>query len=256
MSNILRNDFDNLYIICSKTSHIKKNNLKRCNIIISHKIDEISIIAYLLRDKVSIYLPDFYENLELINMFIDFHINDEKISNLNPEVLLNVSKKIKIPKSMQEKLSNLNSTKDIIEKSIVHKNYDKNVLISNCYSEGIHGQFFMRGYKKLNEIQLDHSSSDHVESIILTEICREACIASSESLLNKHEYFIPIKDEKIYRKFISSNFPIYIQTFVIHSRKSEGFCLFTIWQNNICCLKGYIVGKIYGVNKRDRLAGS
>ncbi|ANZ57868.1 hypothetical protein BGL34_03170 [Fructilactobacillus lindneri] len=127
-----------------------------------------------------------------------------------------------------------------------------NVLISNSFNSN--SLYFYRGYRRTNEIRIDHASSDHIESMILTEIFRQACIAASEQYLGNHEYFVPIKDTKIYKIFISKDKPLYVQVIVHKSRKHSGFCTVSFWQNNKCCLKGYIVGKIYSVNMKDHLA--
>lgn len=252
MKKLLTQKFKTPYVICTQPHELEKES--NCSLIYLHNISSIEIVCNLLKQDVSIYLPDFKDKYpDIVDYLLNTDINDVYNKNLKPDDLLNIIEKIKIPTHVTKLLSNFNDLESsLIDKSIVHKKNIDNVLISKLFSS--HDLYFYRGYRRTNEIRIDHPSGDHVESMILTEIFRQACIAASEQSLGKHEYFVPIKDTKVYKRFISNDKPLDIQIVTHKSRKHSGFCTVSFWQNNKCCLKGYIVGKIYSVSMKDHLA--
>ncbi|MFC4761494.1 hypothetical protein [Fructobacillus durionis] len=252
MEKILTNGFETPYVICSNKKHgelLSKNQ----SVIVLRDVSLIKVAVSILKEDVSIYYPDFEEKYpEVIEYFSNPSTEAAYDAVVTPSDVLGIADKISIPNQVVDKLNQFTSDSNLIPKECIHKHHQSNVLISECYTE-VPNVFFMRGYRRLTEIQLDHTAGDHMESMILTEIFGQACIAASEKEIGKQEYFIPIQDTKIYRRFINKNDPLLVQVLTHKSRKSEGFCVVTFWQNNKCCLKGFLVGKIYSADKRDTL---
>ncbi|MCB5016105.1 hypothetical protein LGW93_06160 [Streptococcus mutans] len=242
MKDILQNNFDNVFTIC-KT---KRAEVSNSQVIVLDNYEDILLVLSVLKESVSVYLPDFKDD--------DFTqlLESKAVKDIQPctdigshTKILSLCDKIGIPKQFSDSLSK----KDLkAEKQLVHKHNSDNVMISKSERLPNTTVFYLKGFFCTKEIILDHEAGDHIESVILTEICRQACLSASEETLSGKEYLIPTEDTKIYKRFITSGAPLLIQVISGQTGKHQGYCVFTLFQNEKCCLKGYMLGRVF----RDR----
>lgn len=244
MDNILQSDFNNYFVICQKEN--SKDLRTRTHIIYLSNREDIKSAIFILHDSVSLYYPDFKDNKEILNWLDGKNYKDviEEISKAatSYKQILKIINKIGVPKWC---VKNILDNKIKMSRELVHKEKNENVMVSKSERIPNTNIYYLQGYFKTNEIMLDHKAGDHVESVILTEICRQACIATAEETLSGQEFFIPIEDIKIYRHFVSQNSPLIVQVICEKTGHIDGYCVFSLYQEGKYCLKGCMLGKIF-----------
>ncbi|MEX2803935.1 AfsA-related hotdog domain-containing protein [Streptococcus sp. H31] len=225
------------------------DNLQSKIIILNNRKD-IEIVLLILKDNVSVYFPDFQDDndTDIIDWldgkkFIDIEDDLSKTNILESyDKILALSEKIGIPLEFKEKVL---STNTAVGKELVHKKKSENVMVSESARIRDTNVFYLQGFFRTSEITLDHEAGDHVESVILTEICRQACLSTSEEALSGEEHLIPTEDVKIYKRFVTSDSPLVIQVIAEKTKKRKGYCVFALYQDGKCCMKGYMLGRIF-----------
>ncbi|EMB67588.1 hypothetical protein SMU26_02023 [Streptococcus mutans 3SN1] len=243
MRSILQDNFDNDFTICKRKR--EQVDALKSSIIISSDIEEIKQILSILKQSVSIYLPDFNDNSDFFQWLKNKTYEDVKqnLKKATPKQIMALCDRIGIPLKYSNILLSSSSKAD---QALVHKISNKNIMVSKSERIGGTNVFYLRGYFKTGEIILDHEAKDHVESILLAEICRQACLATSEvALKGEMHYMIPTEEYKVYKKFVSLEHPLLIQVISGKTRKYSGYYVFALYQNNECCLKGYMLGRIF-----------
>lgn len=193
-----------------------------------------SLIAYLYMLDNSLVTHDSKskEHMEKIRLEV---LDKPKITPLDKEYLLKCLEKINFSiYHGQEAL--------VIDKNLVHKALQENVMISKMKLPiNTKVDLFLGDVKHTAEIILDHINQEHIEAILLTELCRQSAMVSlTEFLGSDSEYFI-IEEHKKYRYFVTRSEDILIHTLPVKGKKNKGIglCLFTVYQNSKLCMSGY-----------------
>ncbi|WP_061591981.1 AfsA-related hotdog domain-containing protein [Streptococcus sanguinis] len=244
MNSVFKNDFTNYFTICKhKKDHV---DTLSSQIITLNTITDIELTLLILKENVSVYFPDFENDSEIMTHLYDKKYSDITLENAGTEILfdniLRLSEKIGIP---CEVLNDVLFTEIKVDKELVHKVEKNNVMVSKSKRLPNTNVFYLRGFFDTKEIQLDHKAEDHVESIILTEICRQACLSTSAEALSGEEHFIPTEETKVYQSFVTQKTPLIIQVISDKTAKHKGYCVYALYQNGKCCLKGYMTGRIF-----------
>lgn len=143
-------------------------------------------------------------------------------------------------------LSGLLGTKRVVDKKLVHKNSQENVMISEIELPiktkiGL----FSGNVTTTTEINLDHVNQEHIEAILLTELSKQASMVSIFRYLGSDSEFYVIEEFKKYRRIVQRSNDIFIHALPVKengNNKGMGYCLFTVFQNSKLCLSGYISG--------------
>lgn len=129
-----------------------------------------------------------------------------------------------------------------IDKKNIHKTNQENVMINTTEIDKTGNiDIFVGNPTHTSEINLDHLHSNHVEAIFLSELCRQACMATLNSSLGSgSEYFIS-KEVKKYVSMVIRNKEVIVQTFpVVGTRKKGvGTCFYMLYQEGKICMTGY-----------------
>lgn len=132
--------------------------------------------------------------------------------------------------------------KTFVDKKLVHKLYNHNVMVSEVdLPIDARVKLLVGDINHTSEIELDHINEEHVEAILLTEVCRQSCLVGlSHSLGSESEYHI-LEEVRKFKKMVKRGSDLYIHVLPIIGKraKGKGICLFTLYQNNRLCLSGY-----------------
>ncbi|MBD3922208.1 hypothetical protein H8B09_25860 [Paenibacillus sp. PR3] len=143
-------------------------------------------------------------------------------------------------------LSGFSGTKRIVDKKLVHKTSEKNVMISEIELPlktkiGL----FSGDVASTTEIKLDHINQEHIEAILLSELSKQASMVSIFRFLGLDSEFYVIEEYKKYRRIVQRSDDIFIHALPVKengNHKGMGYCLFTVYQNSKLCSSGYISG--------------
>ncbi|WP_181444670.1 AfsA-related hotdog domain-containing protein [Bacillus sp. 03113] len=130
----------------------------------------------------------------------------------------------------------------LVDKNLVHKTSQENVMISEIELPiktkiGL----FSGDVTHTTEINLDHVNQEHIEAILLTELCRQASMVSLSRFLGSDAEYHIIEEFKKYRHIVQRSNDILIHKLPVKGKKNKGIglCLFTVYQNSKLCLSGY-----------------
>ncbi|MDR0298733.1 MAG: hypothetical protein LBI13_01400 [Streptococcaceae bacterium] len=221
----------------------KKGIPKSEKIISVSTLEEAIISEKILQSNLNISESGLPENIKIWHESTDFLKikNNPKLSVIDVKSIQKILEKIN--------LSSLLDWNNIyqIEKALVHKNLKENVMIRQFPEIADCQIYSFLGNSSLTpEIMLDHVHKDHVEAIIISEICRQAVAATAEEYLEKDtQFFISEEFKKYYRPVLRDK-DMLVQVIPVGKNSSIGLCVFTIIQNNQLCLSGYLLGYIRG----------
>lgn len=205
--------------------------------------DELAITLKILEDKVNVvYDQTFIENnKELYEKYSEKN-NDEIARSVRwnyKDSQLTQKCFEKIP--YNEEYEKFLVTNEKIEREYVHKECQNNVLISKSYREA--SLIIYKGFLETGEILFDHTR-DHVEGILLFEIIRQACVASTHlNGLNLDGVIIISNIDIKFDLFVEAKKDFYIRTLpVSKERGGQGYILFDLFQDGKKCLRGCFNG--------------
>lgn len=159
----------------------------------------------------------------------------------NPQEMYELSTKIPIPLETIRKMKIINTP---IEKYMVHKTNEENVLISEAVNHG--NVWYFKGFSDIAELNSDHLS-DHVDGIKLFEALRQATLASLHLNGLQHNGVVALTNFKIdYMKYVELNEPYFIQA--IPACENDGgamFCVFNIIQRDRVVTRGFLGAYTY-----------
>jgi len=227
---VVMNDYD-IY-------NAKKNNI----IHISNKRD-LEIVLFILKEAATVYEPSI-SDAEII-AWLSGKTYNQILDNLNVfgteyREFYRVLEKIPIT---DEVAQGLKENKSLLDKQFVHKQNQKNVLLSRGFKFYNSNLIFFNAFTETEEISLDHTAEDHVEGLLLAEICRQAAIASVNLCMDSSKVFVMIEDKKVYKKFVDRNREIIIKTFAMGAKEGLGFCVLYILQGDKICVKAIMRGQ-------------
>lgn len=243
---VLTKDFSEQYLICkNKHDETSKNGSR----IIVNNRNEIQLFLSILKDNVKVYEPDFIEDKEIIDWLFDKTIEDilEDFRMTRKTILevKDILPRIGIPNQICEELS-LSKYDSRVKKELVHKVNEQNVMLSDFYRLPNTDMLFSKVIIDTEEINLDHVSDDHVQSMVLAEVCRQSTVLAASIVQDPKLRFIVTQDIKNYKNFVVNNQPSYIQMLCMTpKKKGAGFSMFNIVQDGKSCVHGYLVGYSY-----------
>ena len=125
----------------------------------------------------------------------------------------------------------------------LHKTNQEDIMVSKVLSEQT-GKIskYVGSPTHTQEIVLDHINSEHVEAILLTEMCRQAAIATVVSEFTNDSQFYISEEFKKYEHLVQRDKEVIIQTFLVHGKGGMIICLFSLFQNDSRCVLGYFLG--------------
>ncbi|HBF2376510.1 TPA: AfsA-related hotdog domain-containing protein [Clostridioides difficile] len=205
----------------------------------------MEIVLYMLRDSVSVFEPAITD-VEIIKWL---HLKSYNeifrelcIYGTEYREFYKMIEKIPFSKSIKIQMS---QNKELLDKQYVHKQNGNNVLLSKGVKISNSNMIFYNAYTKTEEIFLDHIAEDHVEGILLAEICRQTAIATINLCLESSKVFVLLEDKKIYKKFVNRNKDIFIKSYAMGEKDGLGFCVINIIQDGEVCLKALMRGRNY-----------
>jgi len=136
----------------------------------------------------------------------------------------------------------LDENRQKLDKVYVHKHKPENVLLSKEVKLNNSNLLFFNAFIDTTEIILDHIAEDHVEGVLLSEICRQASIASINLCMEYSKVFVLLEDKKVFNKFIRRDKDIIIKVFSMGEVKGTGFCVLNILQEGNLCVKATLRG--------------
>lgn len=195
---------------------------------------------YMFRDFSEVITPDIQMFLEEKDM--DHFLNAKTIIS-NKDCLLHCLEQID--------LSDLPKKELFVDKKLVHKSSQENVMVSgfelpiNTKIELLTGSI-----NCTSEIKLDHTNEEHVEAILLTELCRQSSLVSLSKILDSDSEYYIIEEFRKFKHIVKRGGDILIHALPVIGKKSRGrgLCLFTIFQDSKLCLSGYY-SILYGKKK-------
>lgn len=168
-------------------------------------------------------------------------LNRSRWNYRNPNEMYELSSKLPIVKRVLKELQNENTP---IEKYMVHKQKEDNVLISEAIGHG--NIWYFKGFSDIAELNSDHLS-DHVDGIKLFEALRQATLASLHLNGLQHNGVVALTNFKIdYMKYVELDEPYFIQA--IPACENDGgamFCVFNIIQNEEIVTRGFLGAYTY-----------
>lgn len=237
---VLSKEINDKYIICMNDYKIDS---KESYIIYVTKRREIEIILFMLKESVVVYEPSVFD-VDIINWLSgktsELLLNDISIYGTEFREFYNILEKIPISKKVNRELK---KNSKVLNKDFVHKRNTNNVLLSESFKFDNSNLLFFNAFTKTDEIVLDHMAEDHVEGLLLDEICRQAAIASINLCMDSSKVFVLIEEKKIYKKFIDRNKTIKVKVFAIGEKEGLGFCVINIIQDESICLKALMRGR-------------
>lgn len=242
--NILVKNFNNLYVICaSKKESVNKN----CKLIYTKDKREMELIIAVLGTNVSVYEPDI-QSEEISDWLRNKTYKDimpsVQLTGRENDEMMRCFSKIGVHPLIKEKLDS-EAYKGRLNKEYVHKISEKNVMLSDFVEIDGTGLLHLNVFFETNEIILDHDAEDHIEAILLTEICRQAGIVAASVNQDPTRAFIIVKEERVYKRFVKRSDPTIIQVLCVAPKKGSGYCIFSLMQEDSCCLKGCLIGKSF-----------
>lgn len=221
----------------------KKEYLKNKSLIYANNLQEFKILNLLLGNNIIINDEETKEAID-INLKNKKHVDIIKNINfsiLDESIVLKCLKRVNTSNFPQEK----NSKK--LSKKYTHKKNQKNMLIEKYNKQKSSNIYYFYGKNfKTPEINLDHLNNNHTEGIIISEICRQASMATAMFKLGYKTKFLICKEYKEYHNLVNRNENITVQTFEYNKTNTLGSCVFNLFQNNKLCTSGYITGYIIG----------
>ncbi len=237
---VLSNEITDRYLICMNDY---KSGRKDDNIIYVSNRREIEIIIFMLKESVVVYEPSISDT-EIIAWLSgktnEQILNDIYIYGTEFREFYKVLEKIPISEKVGQELLKNNK---VLDKEFVHKRNPNNVLLSKGFKFDNSNLLFFNAFTKTEEIILDHTAEDHVEGLLLAEICRQAAIASINLCMDSSKVFVLVEEKKVYKKFIDHNQDIKIKAFAMGEREGLGFCVLNIIQGDSICLKALMRGR-------------
>lgn len=197
------------------------------------------------KDNLLVYLSFLNEKVNIDNDSIDAnYLKEQKISSDFNNIKIPISNREKVLDALK-RIPQFDINLDelsLVDKKIVHKSNQKNVMISEIPLENSSKMNLYIAYPiRTNEIILDHTHKDHVEAIYLVEACRQACMVTLNKQLGKNtQYFISQESKKFIEK-VDRNKNTSIQTYLKLGRKNKGMviCYYSLYQNGKLCIVGY-----------------
>ncbi|HCM89197.1 hypothetical protein EFN64_08250 [Leuconostoc citreum] len=216
-----------------------KSRKSETNVIVISTKEELEIYIFLLEEKVSIDKNMLPENISTEFINDTSHIGlVNKISILKKKLFLKCLENVTIFDS-----NNKENMCRKVNKYDVHKVNSNNVMISNFESTlKSKIKLFIGDVTKSEEILIDHAQPDHIEAILLTEMCRQAAICTFSTEYSSLSQFFIIEEYKKYHYIVNRQEQIYIQTALLPQKARLNLCAFTLYQNNKMCMSGYFIG--------------
>ncbi len=243
-NKVLVSDFHNSFVIC----RVKKESTNaECRVIYTANKREMEIFIAILGVNVSVYEPEV-KSEEIMDWLKDKTYKDilpnVKLTGRENEDVMKCFDKIGIHPMIQQKLES-GIYKNKLDNKYVHKISENNVMLSDFVEIGETGLLHLNVFYETDEIVLDHCAEDHVEAILLTEICRQAGIVAASVKQDPTRAFIIVKEERAYKKFVKRNAPAVIQILCVAPKVGAGYCVFSLIQEGTCCMKGCLVGRSF-----------
>jgi len=212
---------------------------------------EVEIFLAILGANISLYEPDI-KSQEIISWLSEKTYADilptVKLTGKEHEEVLKCFDKIGIHPRVQERLQDA-FFKTKLDNSFIHKSSASNVMLSQYVSFEDTDIICLNAFYETEEIKLDHIADDHVEAMLLTEISRQAGIAAAGVVQDPSKIFIILKEERLYKRFVKRDEPATIQVLCV-APKVAGYCVFSLIQEGVCCMKGCLVGRSF-TNKEE-----
>lgn len=144
MNKILRDNFDNDFIICRTPK--KKEDVGKSHIIVLKEREDIETIITIFSKNISVYAPDFKNDEDILQWlktrtYEDFSV--DTISDAGHKKITDLCEKIGLPKRIINKVL---QKKDKVEKSLVHKENLLNVMVSDSERVPNTNVFYLRGF--------------------------------------------------------------------------------------------------------------
>lgn len=153
----------------------------------------------------------------------------------SPESVYPLVDDIKILLNLQSSLMN---TTERLNKKLVHKKEEANVMVSTPIQ---FGNFFgFRGFNDLDELHSDHLS-DHLDGIKIFEAARQATLAAFHLAGMSYDTSVALmKSQLEYVKYVETTIPYFIEILPV-CRPDGGamYAVFSLIQNNEIVTKGY-----------------
>ncbi|MEI5992679.1 AfsA-related hotdog domain-containing protein [Candidatus Enterococcus mansonii] len=140
-----------------------------------------------------------------------------------------------------------------IHKQMIHKTKQEDVMIDATELNDVpHVDLFIGYPTHTSEIKLDHIHEDHVEAILLGEVCRQSGIVSVSKQLGSDATYYITKEVKKYIKMVKREEEVLVQTFPIiaNRKKGVGTCFYMLYQGNQLCMLGYYL-VVYQKEKQE-----
>lgn len=229
------------YLICM--DDLKNENLDRIIKVANRR--EIEIVFFMLRDAAIVYEPAISDKeiLEWLyqktysQLFMELSIYGTEYREF-----YKILERIPISKDIKNRLSN---NKELLDKKYVHKLNSNNVLLSAGVKISNSNLIVFNAYTKTEEIFLDHIAEDHIEGLLLAEICRQAAIATINLCLDSSKIFVLLEDKKVYKKFVHRDRDVIVKAYATGEKSGLGFCVINVIQDDHICLKAIMRGRNY-----------
>lgn len=205
------------------------------NVVIVSDKKEFEILLYMLEGNV--YFDESSKSAEIKRWKQEISdINKIKLSFLDKSKILLALGKIYPEENDLNKRETL-SIEDL------HKTNQEDIMVSKVLSEQT-GKIskYVGSPTHTQEIVLDHINSEHVEAILLTEMCRQSAIATVVSEFTNDSQFYISEEFKKYEHLVQQDKEVIIQTFLVHGKGGMIICLFSLFQNDSRCVLGYFLG--------------
>lgn len=239
--SILTDNFEGAYVIVMDEK-INYNLHNNNNIICVANKREIELLLFMLKTEVKVYTKSIIDT-EILNWLhgkkYSEVLSELKIHGTEYREFSRIIEKIPISSRIYEELY---QNKEKLDKVYVHKNIQENVLLSKGARIENTSLLFFNAFTESHEIILDHIAEDHVEGVLLSEICRQASIASINLCMDSSKVFVLLEDRKVFNKFVKRDREIVIKVFSMGEVKGSGFCVLNILQDDILCVKAILRG--------------